>query len=76
VHLVLYCLQLVTIVFLRIYLPWQNGKKRRDKGMGMKANGVEEIKHRHAFDDLTDKGELLQIAFVAINRLVSRKSRL
>jgi len=60
VHLVLYVIQLVTIVFLRFYLMWQNAKKREaQKGAVADARAADtDLAHRHAFDDLTDRENL------------------
>lgn len=85
-HIVLYGVQLVAIIFLRIHLMHRNVLKRRAQGMTLdddhaKANGEnpvslidffllaywdmksdlrtyrkdENLGHKHAFDDLTDK---------------------
>jgi len=52
----LYGIQLITIIFLRIYLVWQNKKKRDVLKLahpgGQSADP--DPSHRHAFDDLTD----------------------
>lgn len=58
-HLVVYGVQLATIVFLRIRLVRQNVLKRRAQSLpATKANGEEtdeNLTHKQAFDDLTDK---------------------
>ncbi|KAF7301406.1 MFS general substrate transporter [Mycena indigotica] len=57
-HLVMYGLQLATIVVLRLRLMRLNVLKRREQALEpSKANGElanEHISHRQAFDDLTD----------------------
>ncbi|KAI0033800.1 MFS general substrate transporter [Vararia minispora EC-137] len=59
-HLVMYCVQLVAIVFLRLRLMRLNVLKRRAQQQatasesGDKAS-EEHIEHKHAFDDLTDQ---------------------
>ncbi|KAG9121118.1 hypothetical protein FRC07_003057 [Ceratobasidium sp. 392] len=61
VHIVMYGIQLVTIVVLRLYLLRQNVLKRRaqhirEEGTSGEVEGeAEKVKHSHAFDDLTDK---------------------
>ncbi|CCO29287.1 putative transporter C417,10 [Rhizoctonia solani AG-1 IB] len=61
VHLVMYGIQLITIVVLRLYLLRQNVLKRRAQGVREEAisgqvEGEEKaVKHSHAFDDLTDR---------------------
>lgn len=59
VHIVIYGVQLVTIVLLRLHLMRQNVLKRRAQHMdATKASGEnsgEHLEHRQAFDDLTDK---------------------
>ncbi|KAF9469038.1 MFS general substrate transporter [Collybia nuda] len=58
-HIVVYGVQLVTIVFLRVRLMRQNVLKRRAQSLpATKVNGEdsgENLGHRRAFDDLTDK---------------------
>jgi len=56
VHIVLYAIQLVTIIALRFYLMWQN-KKKQDALKATRSrdeNIAPDPMHRHAFDDLTD----------------------
>ncbi|ETW84549.1 major facilitator superfamily [Heterobasidion irregulare TC 32-1] len=54
-HMVVYGVQLVVIVTLRLRLMRLNALKRRaQKGFDDAANR-ERIEHKHAFDDLTDK---------------------
>ncbi|CAE6341464.1 unnamed protein product [Rhizoctonia solani] len=61
VHLVMYGIQLITIVVLRLYLLRQNVVKRRaqgvrEEGTSGQVEGEEKaVKHSHAFDDLTDR---------------------
>jgi hypothetical protein len=61
VHLVMYGIQLVTIVVLRLYLLRQNVLKRRAQNIRAEGTSGEiegedkAVKHSHAFDDLTDK---------------------
>ncbi|CUA71692.1 putative transporter C1773,15 [Schizosaccharomyces pombe 972h-] [Rhizoctonia solani] len=60
VHIVMYGIQLVTIVVLRLYLLRQNVLKRRAQGVreegtsGQVEGEDKAVKHSHAFDDLTD----------------------
>ncbi|KAL0949647.1 hypothetical protein HGRIS_009691 [Hohenbuehelia grisea] len=57
-HLVVYGVQLATIVLLRLRLMRQNVLKRRAQALAPKStNGEhsdEHLAHKHAFDDLTD----------------------
>ncbi|KAF8608268.1 MFS general substrate transporter [Ceratobasidium sp. AG-I] len=61
VHIVMYGIQLLTIIVLRIYLLRQNVLKRRaqnirEEGTSAEVEGeAKVVKHSHAFDDLTDK---------------------
>ncbi|PFH53691.1 hypothetical protein AMATHDRAFT_73131 [Amanita thiersii Skay4041] len=59
-HIVVYGVQMAAIVFLRIRLMHQNSLKRRDRAAKVSTNEAavdeaEELGHKHAFDDLTDK---------------------
>ena len=58
-HLVVYCVQIVAIIVLRLRLMRLNQLKRRAQNQAKIADDgavVEEhIEHKHAFDDLTDK---------------------
>lgn len=59
-HLVVYCVQIVAIIVLRLRLMRLNQLKRRAQNQAnttqVDAAVVDEhIEHRHAFDDLTDK---------------------
>ncbi|EIM88123.1 MFS general substrate transporter [Stereum hirsutum FP-91666 SS1] len=55
-HIVVYGVQLVTIVFLRLRLMRLNALKRRAQLAAESEDpAAERIEHRHAFDDLTDK---------------------
>ncbi|KIY49516.1 MFS general substrate transporter [Fistulina hepatica ATCC 64428] len=58
-HMVMYAVQLVTIVLLRLYLMRLNVLKRRAQALvPVKDNGEtkdEHLAHSHAFDDLTDR---------------------
>lgn len=60
VHIVMYGIQLLTIVVLRLFLLRQNVLKRRAQniraeGTSGEVEGEEKaVKHSHAFDDLTD----------------------
>jgi len=59
VHIIIYGVQILTIVLLRIRLMRKNVLKRRAQALGdSRASGEdsnEHIEHRHAFDDLTDQ---------------------
>jgi hypothetical protein len=61
VHLVMYCVQLAAVVFLRLRLMRLNVLKRRaqlsavaDADALAGKGAAEHIEHRHAVDDLTD----------------------
>ncbi|KAF4619425.1 hypothetical protein D9613_005508 [Agrocybe pediades] len=58
-HIIVYGVQLVTIFLLRLHLMRQNVLKRRKQGLIASKKSAEEmeedITHKHAFDDLTDK---------------------
>ncbi|XP_006460190.1 hypothetical protein AGABI2DRAFT_117146 [Agaricus bisporus var. bisporus H97] len=59
VHIVVYGVQMVTIVLLRLYLMRRNALKRRAQaitpGETSNEDTGENLTHKHAFDDLTDK---------------------